>query len=123
MTKRVLDVGNCGFDHGAIKSLIEDNFDAIVAQANDADEATRQLTESPCDLVLVNRVFDRNGDSGLELIRDLTANGKAPKPPMMLITNYADYQDQAVELGARRGFGKSELNEPATLEKLHACLS
>jgi len=123
MTKRVLDVGNCGFDHGAIKSLIEGNFDAVVVQANDADEATRQLTESPCDLILVNRVFDRNGDSGLELIRDLTTNAKSPAPPMMLVTNYADYQDQAVELGAVRGFGKRELDEPVALDKLRAHLS
>lgn len=123
MTKRVLDVGNCGFDHGAIKSLIEDTFDAVVVQANDADEASRQLAESPYDLILVNRVFDRNGGSGLDLIRDLTANGKSPTPPVMLITNYAGYQDQAVELGAIRGFGKSELDGPATLEKLSAHLS
>lgn len=28
MTKRVLSVGNCSFDHGTIKELISANFDA-----------------------------------------------------------------------------------------------
>lgn len=123
MPKRVLDVGNCSFDHGSIKSLVEDNFDAVVVQANDADEASRQLAGSGFDLVLVNRVFDRNGASGLDLIRELASHVDSSAPPVMLVTNFDDYQDQAVQLGAIRGFGKSELKDRATLDKLGVYLS
>ena len=123
MTKRVLDVGNCSLDHGSIVSLIEGNFDAEVVQAHDASEAIKQLNQSEFDLVLINRVFDRNGGSGLDLIRGIAADSKRQATPVMLITNYAKYQDAAVELGAVRGFGKSELHTNATLDKLKLHLS
>ena len=123
MPKRVLDVGNCGFDHGSIKSLIEGNYDAEIVQAHDSEEAMNQLNESAFDLILVNRVFDRNGEHGLELIRSVTADSKFRSTPVMLITNYANYQDEAVEMGALPGFGKNELNENATLDKLRMHLS
>ena len=34
----------------------------------------------------------------------------------MLITNFAEYQDLAVQAGAEAGFGKAELHRPETLE-------
>lgn len=122
MSKRVLDVGNCGFDHGSIKSLIEANFDAEVIQAHDLDEAISQLDDSDFDLTLVNRVFDRNGESGLDLIRRITDGSNIRSTPVMLISNFANYQDEAVKLDAVRGFGKSQLNEKATLDKLRVHL-
>jgi hypothetical protein len=41
----------------------------------------------------------------------------------MLITNFPEHQDAAVEAGAVRGFGKLEFSMPETLEKLKAVLS
>lgn len=122
MPKRVLDVGNCGFDHGSIKSLVESNFDAEVVQAHNLDEAISQLDDLDFDLTLVNRVFDRNGESGLDLIRKITGASSSRPTTVMLITNYANYQDEAVELGAVPGFGKSQLSEQATLDKLRVHL-
>jgi hypothetical protein len=40
----------------------------------------------------------------------------------MLITNYPEHQDAAVEAGAIRGFGKLEFDNPETRETLAAVL-
>jgi len=38
--------------------------------------------------------------------------------PVMLVSNFADAQAQAVESGALPGFGKAALNAPETLARL-----
>jgi hypothetical protein len=40
----------------------------------------------------------------------------------MLITNYAEFQQQAVAAGAILGFGKLELHAPDTLDRLRSVL-
>jgi CheY-like chemotaxis protein len=122
MSKQVLDVGNCRFDHGAIRSLIEDAFDAVVVQTHTATETLAALRERKFDLVLVNRRLERDGSSGLDLIRALKSLPESSLIPLMMITNYAEHQQRAVEAGAELGFGKSELDAPETLEKLRRFL-
>jgi CheY-like chemotaxis protein len=122
MTKRVLDVGNCAFDHGAIRRLIEREFAAQVAQADDAAQALAALGREPFDLVLVNRKFDGDGGDGLELIRAIKQDGRFAATPVMLISNYGEYQQQAVAAGAEPGFGKSQLGDPAAQQKLRKVL-
>lgn len=110
--KRVLSIGQCLADHGAVSRTIEDHFDAEVVSVDHAIEALNLLRDGEFDLVLVNRVFDADGASGLELIRQLKAD-KAMKPvPVMLVSNYDEVQEQAVGLGAERGFGKAMLSHP-----------
>ena len=75
------------------------------------------------DLVLVNRKFDADNSDGLELIRQLKADAALAAVPVMLVTNYPEYQAEAVAAGALPGFGKAELRSPATKEKLVAVLS
>ena len=41
----------------------------------------------------------------------------------MLITNYPEHQDAAVEIGALRGFGKLEHQKPETHDKLSQILA
>jgi hypothetical protein len=36
----------------------------------------------------------------------------------MLVSNYPEYQQQAIAAGCEPGFGKAELSAPATLDKL-----
>ena len=43
--------------------------------------------------------------------------------PVMLLTNYAEFQEAAVKLGAVRGFGKSDYAKPETVEKLRPFLA
>ncbi|MBP90167.1 MAG: response regulator [Planctomycetaceae bacterium] len=118
MTKRVLDVGNCVPDHSSIRRLVEDNFDAKVVQAHGPEDALAKLSKGGIDLVLVNRKLDRDYSDGLEIIKQIKQSAELAAVPCMLITNYTEHQDQAVQAGAERGFGKLELDQPETQDRL-----
>ncbi|MEX2138141.1 MAG: response regulator [Pirellulales bacterium] len=123
MTKRVLDVGNCVPDHAAIRGLIERSFDAQVAQAHDLAGAVAELQKQPADLVLVNRKLDLDYSDGMAVVRHLKADPQWSATPVMLITNFPEYQVEAVNSGAEPGFGKQELRTNETLEKLRKYLA
>ena len=116
MAKKVLSVGQCAMDHGSISRALQGGFGADVTPAATADEALAALRGGGFALVLVNRVFDANGDSGLDFIRRMKS--ETPNVPVMLVSNFADAQAQAVESGALPGFGKAALNAPETLARL-----
>jgi two-component system chemotaxis response regulator CheY len=122
MAKRVLSVGNCGFDHGNITGAIRQHFRAEVVPAATADEAVSALQQGGYDLVMVNRVFDADADSGLDLIQKLKADEKHRDLPVMLISNYPDAQDEAKQKGAVTGFGKTQVGKPHMLEALRPYL-
>jgi len=120
--KRVLDVGQCSMDHASLRYLVESEFEASLAQAHGERDALARLRAEPFDLVLVNRVFDRDGSDGLSLIKAIKADSQLASLPVMLVSNYPQYQEQATAAGAERGFGKSELREPQTVELLRKYL-
>ncbi len=118
MTKRVLEIGNCNLDHALLGVLLKRSFQANVVRAHDASEALAALRSGPFDLVLVNRILDRDGSDGLELIRTIKASPEFAATPVMMITNYPEHQERAVAAGAASGFGKAELQAAETHEKL-----
>jgi len=118
MTKRVLDVGNCVPDHGAIRAMLEQSFAAQVLQSHGPDDTLALLQQEPVDLVLVNRKLDQDYSDGLDVIRAIKSDPQIARVPCMLITNDPDQQDMAVAAGAEYGFGKKELHSPATRERL-----
>jgi two-component system chemotaxis response regulator CheY len=122
MTKRVIDVGNCVPDHSAIRGLVEGNFDARVVKAEDLSALLRALDEGPTDLILVNRKLDLDYSDGMIILRHLKADAKWSQLPIMLITNYPEYQSEAVAAGAEPGFGKQELRSSETVAKLRRFL-
>lgn len=123
MTKRVLDVGNCDPDHASITQLLQSHFQVEVVRTHGLQDSLAALRGGAFDLVLVNRKLDRDYSDGIEIIKQLKADEQLATVPVMLITNYEDHQDQAVAIGAKRGFGKLQFNEPATLEKLNPFLA
>lgn len=123
MTKRILDVGNCGPDHSAIRRFFARHFGGEVTQAHGSDDTMTLLKSGGYDLVLVNRKLDRDYSDGIEIIRQIKADPATSGIPVMLITNYADHQDEAVAAGALRGFGKLEFDKPETLERVQAALA
>lgn len=122
MTKRVLDVGNCAMDHGSLRNLIENQFDARLHQVHDLQGALQALQKESYDLVIVNRLMDRDGSDGMEIIRRIKEDPQSSATPVMLLSNYPEYQQTARAAGALPGFGKRELGEATTLEKLRAVL-
>jgi CheY-like chemotaxis protein len=119
---RVLNVGQCGFDHGTIANYLGRRFGAEVERADTLEEAREALGRDRFDLMLVNRVLDLDGSSGLDLIRELKADGGLGDVPVMLVSNYPDAQREAIGLGAIPGFGKAELDSAATRDRLRALL-
>lgn len=115
---RVLSVGQCGYDHGAIARQLLRDFKAEVVGAATFDEAIAALRRNQFDLVLVNRVTDRDGTRGVDLIRTLKADPEMGRVPAMLVSNYPDAQTEAESLGALPGFGKSDLGSPGARERL-----
>ena len=122
MANRVLDVGNCAFDHRSIQTMIERSFDAVLLQAHSEEDAIATLLEDQIDLVLVNRKLSRDRSDGLEIIKRIKTTDELSAIPVMLITNYPEYQEQAVAAGAEWGFGKEQVDAPDTIEKLKMIL-
>ena len=116
--KRVLDVGQCSLDHGAIRRLVEGRFGAQVVQAHQVHDALAALRGGAFDLVLVNRKLDIDGEDGLKIVKAIKDDPQFSSTPVMLVTNFAEHQQTAVAAGAEPGFGKAQLDDPATHEKL-----
>jgi CheY-like chemotaxis protein len=121
-TRQVLSVGQCGADHASIRWMLRQEFDANVVPAATTAESLAQLRRGTFDLVLVNRVLNADGSAGLDLIRQIAADEKLRQVPIMLVSNHADAQQEAVAAGARPGFGKAEMNRPQTVERLREVL-
>ncbi len=123
MTKRVLTVGNCNFDNSTLAELLKKDFQADMDTAHAQAEAMEKIGGNEYALVIVNRVFDRNGDEGLALVKAIKNDAALAATPVMLLSNYATAQEQAATAGAEPGFGKSELQASETREKLAAFLA
>ncbi len=116
-------VGHCGADRMMLERVVFDvlGADFPVYAANDTAQLDRFASSR--SLLLVNRQLDGRfaTGSGIELIRDLA---RQPDPPVaMLISNYDDAQQQAIEAGGARGFGKSHLHDPRTAAILRQAAS
>lgn len=106
-----------------IKRFLTGHFGCEVIQADAADDALAALRQRQVDLVLVNRKLDVDYSDGVDVIRQIKAEPQFAGVPVMLVTNYPEHQQLAVQLGAQRGFGKLELEQPATIERLRPILS
>lgn len=123
MTKRVLDVGQCGPDHATIRNYLTANFDCEVVQTHGLADTLNELKAGEYHLVLVNRKLDANYSDGIEILRAIKADRETADVPVMIVTNYPEHQDAAIAAGAHRGFGKLEYDRPETREKLAAVLA
>ena len=115
--KNVLIVGHCDLDHPQITSLIEKNFSAKVTRVKLLKKTIECLDKQDYDLVIINRIGAFDQESGLELIKKIKQDGLF-KVPLMMVTNYKDQMEKAVEIGAVPGYGKDKLHDKETLELL-----
>lgn len=115
---RLLDVGNCDFDHGLLRALLEANFDVRIDRVMFVSEAVETLVRTRFDLVLVNRRIFADDSDGGALIRLMKADPELSGIPVMLVSNFPEAQERAVADGARRGFGKAALDDPRTIDLL-----
>jgi CheY-like chemotaxis protein len=118
MPKHILDVGQCVPDHAAIRRLLESQFGCHVEQTHQMDDTLARMREKSFDLVLVNRKLDADYSDGIDIINAIKADPQLAATPVMLVTNYPEHEQLAVEAGAEPGFGKDSLRSPQTLERL-----
>ena len=114
--KRVLNIGQCGTDHHRISNCLQKQFGAEVTRAATEDEAVELLRAGSYDLVLVNRILDADGSSGLEVIGRICTSTNPP--PVMLVSDFYASQQQAEAAGAVPGFGKGNLYDSETIQRL-----
>lgn len=117
----VLLVGHCGPDSFMLRRAVKTMLGTErVEMINDQRHLLEKLPGA--HLALVNRVLDGQFDtqSGIELIRMLAGIAGVR---LMLVSNYADAQAEAVAVGAAPGFGKSEVNSEATRRRLVEALA
>lgn len=122
MSKIVLSVGQCRPDGAAISYYMKTNFGATVIAVDLSDQALAALETKPIDLVLINRKLDIDMSDGLEILKSIRSTSSKREVPVMLVSNYAEWQVKAVQMGATYGFGKAELNLPETRSRLAAIL-
>lgn len=118
MGVKVLDVGNCDPDHSGITALLRANFEATVDRAHGFIDAMEAVRREQYDLVTINRLMDRDGSLGIEIIKAINADPELAATKVMMITNFAEHQELAQQAGAVLGFGKSALRDASTVELL-----
>ena len=115
-------VGHCRPDVFMLKTVVSRAVpDAQVHAVN--DEASLNGHLSAASVLLVNRVLDGrfSSEDGIALIGQVS--GREDPPVSILISNFEDYQAEAVAAGAKRGFGKSDLYHDETAEILREAAS
>ena len=121
--KRVGLVGHCSPDSSHLTMAVSAAVPGTKVIRVTDDAGTDKLLADGVDLLLINRAMEHgySEEIGTDYLRKLKA--KAPNVKMMLITNYADVQEQAVQLGALPGFGKSSIMAAETKKKLQDALA
>jgi response regulator RpfG family c-di-GMP phosphodiesterase len=122
----VISVGQCGYDNSRIRSLIRSIDSTVEIKETDSHQETMEVLASlgEAALVLVNRVFDMDGSSGMDLIGQLKSkDSEFANIPVMLVSNYEKSQAEAIANGAIQGFGKSELQSVETRKKIESVLN
>jgi CheY-like chemotaxis protein len=111
--KKVLLVGHCGPDSSYLRMAVRKaDQSAQVLLVEDESKLLKALGDG-ADLVLINRVLDYGfaESGGIELIARLRALHPAVK--FILISNFKEAQQSAMNAGALRGFGKGDIGSPA----------
>ena len=123
MPKKVALVGHCGPDASYLRLAVARAVkDVQVVFADDQHTLNKLLDNGGVDLVLLNRQLDYGfeTDEGVELIKRLRATHPALKA--MLVSNYPEAQQAAVQVGAVEGFGKREIGSPKVSELIRTAL-
>ncbi len=102
----VLDVGQCDFDHDNISRMLSEEFGADVKRAATSEDASRAVRAGHYDLVLVNRVLDADGASGLDLIQRWLSNEDTRATQTMLVRLSTRSFHHRISTRIRRGRGR-----------------
>lgn len=122
-TSPVILVGHCGPDAWMLKSMLGRAApEHPIEMINDAGDLEASLDTAA--VLVVNRVLDGAfpSESGIGLIESI-AQRDGRKPPMILVSNLSDAQEQGERAGALPGFGKNALYDDETIERVRAAIA
>lgn len=120
---RIALIGHCRADQFALRSALGSMFpDAEYVMVGESADVQEEA--SSVDLCLVNRELDGQFTEadGIELIRGLFSTSK-PTSAVLLVSNYSQAQEQAVQAGAHLGFGKQDLNTDEMRDSISSALA
>jgi CheY-like chemotaxis protein len=119
----VILVGHCGPDTSFLKLAVLDALPGARIRNMDDEAELFSAIRAGRALLLINRVLEDGFSTteGVELIRRVRQ--QSPDTPCMLISNFAEAQQAAVNAGALPGFGKQEIGKPHVLDRLRAAAS
>ncbi len=118
MKKRVLSVGQCVPDDGALLRFLTSHFDVELVRSPDKEDALKRIRTEPFNLITVNRKLDADYSDGMDVIQSIQQDPDINTTPVMLVSNYPDAQEKAVQIGAEYGFGKMEYEKPEVVERV-----
>lgn len=120
MQKQIVLVGHCNIDGPRLQSEITTKIrEASVTRVN-SDEDLKRACNVPDALLLVNREPVGFDCDGLDIIRNVCRGPMHAR--VMLVSDYPEAQEEAQELGALPGFGKSEIESDSLIERIRKAL-
>ena len=118
---RILLVGHCGVDGPRLQSELGSILKGANVERINSDAELRRACEEGADLLLVNREPLGFESEGLDLIRQIRKD--FPDQKVMLVSDYADAQEQAEAAGALHGFGKRDIGSPKLADAVKQALA
>lgn len=122
MSRTVLNVGQCRPDTAAISHFLQSNFGVAVISTDLMNDTMETLRSQTIDLVLINRKLDADYSDGMEILAAIKQDAVLAEIPVMLVSNFVEWQEKAVEAGAIHGFGKAHLSSAEAIERVRAAL-
>ena len=118
MASRVLLVGHCGVDGPRLQQEIRAFLSDGDVERINSDSDLAAACKEGADLLLINREpVGFEGTDGIGIVRDVCK--RFPGQRAMLVSDFPDAQEEAVEAGALPGFGKRDMGSP----KLKQCVT
>ncbi|MEP3478041.1 MAG: hypothetical protein ABJZ55_02225 [Fuerstiella sp.] len=122
MSKTVLNVGQCRPDTAALGHFLKSNFGAAMISTDLLDDTMQALRDQAIDLVLINRKLDADYSDGMAILAAIKQDDDLSKIPVMLVSNFPEWQEKAVEAGAIYGIGKAELASAEATDRVREAL-
>ncbi len=111
-------VGHCGPDSSFLRMAISSALPGATVKMADTDAELADVIETGSDLLLFNRVLEVGFDNsdGVELLRQTKA--KHADLTVMMVSNFAETQQEAEAAGAAPGFGKNAIGSDEVKAKI-----
>tara|TARA_R110002095_G_scaffold207151_1_gene191841 strand:- start:20548 stop:20886 length:339 start_codon:yes stop_codon:yes gene_type:complete len=109
-------------DANGIARFLTSHFDVVIEESDVEVDTMEKLKQQSYDLVMINRKLDADYSDGIELIQKIKKSSDVKPCRLMLVSNFPEYQEEAVQAGAEYGIGKKEYRNPETVARLQPYL-